>query len=84
MSKVCRNDNLSLSRTFIYKIMYYYLLGGLDDVVENLITNARERNVPIIFTGNRFILGKPIFIKSPISAIGILNYQGTEVRITEL
>jgi len=48
--------------------------------VSDIISLSKEKNVPYIFSGNRFILGKAIMqIKTPISAIAIFNYQSVEV-----
>ena len=53
--------------------------GGLDDVVSQLITEATSLNVPVVFSLNRYKLGKLCYKKVPISCIGILNYQGSDV-----
>ena len=53
--------------------------GGLDDAIGNLISDANNSEVPVIFGLNRFKLGKLCLKKVPISCIGILNYQGSDV-----
>merc|ERR1712045_392045 len=52
--------------------------GGLDDAIGNLISDANNSEVPVIFGLNRFKLGKLCLKKVPISCIGILNYQGSD------
>ncbi|CAG7824082.1 unnamed protein product, partial [Allacma fusca] len=52
--------------------------GGLDDKIATIIRKATSKNVPIVFSGNRFILGKLIMIKSQVSAIAVLDKQGAE------
>ena len=53
--------------------------GGLDDLVSRLITEAAGLNVSVVFSLNRYKLGKLCFKKVAISCIGILNYQGSDV-----
>ena len=53
--------------------------GGLDDTVTRLIAEAAGLNVSVVFSLNRYKLGKLCFKKVAISCIGILNYQGSDV-----
>ena len=53
--------------------------GGLDDTVSRLITEAAELNVSVVFSLNRYKLGKLCYKKVAISCIGILNFQGSDV-----
>ena len=54
--------------------------GGLDDAVTKMIKDAGLYNVPTVFGLNRYKLGRMCLKKVPISVIGILNYQGSDVR----
>ena len=56
--------------------------GGLDDAVGQLIKDAKSLNVSVVFSLNRYKLGRLCFKKVPISCIGILNYQGSDVSIS--
>ena len=56
--------------------------GGLDDAVSQLIKDAGSVSVPVVFGLNRYKLGRLCFKKVPISCIGILNYQGSDVSIS--
>ena len=53
--------------------------GGLDDTVSRLIAEAESLNVSVVFSLNRYKLGKLCYKKVAISCIGILNYQGSDV-----
>ena len=53
--------------------------GGLDDTVSRLITEAAGLNVSVVFSLNRYKLGRLCYKKVAISCIGILNYQGSDV-----
>ncbi|CAL8135578.1 unnamed protein product [Orchesella dallaii] len=52
--------------------------GGLDDKVSKILTLAKEKKVPYIFSGNKFILGKQIRIRTPVSIIAVLDKQNCE------
>ena len=55
--------------------------GGLDDAVGKLLSDSVSMEVPTFFGLNRYKLGKLCLKKVPISCIGILNYQGSDVSI---
>ncbi|XP_021959953.1 selenocysteine insertion sequence-binding protein 2-like [Folsomia candida] len=59
--------------------------GGLDDKTSEVLSLAAEKNIPYIFSGNRYILGRCIKqTKSPVSAIAILDKQSVEDMFNKL
>ena len=55
--------------------------GGLDDAVSRLLEAAGAQEVPVVFGLNRRKLGKLCLKKVPISCIGVMNFQGSDVSI---
>lgn len=53
--------------------------GGLNDMICELMDLAEANNTPVAFTLNRWKLGKACARKVAVSAIGIINYQGSNV-----
>lgn len=59
---------------------YFYFTGGLNDVINEIITLAEAYHIPYIFSHRRFNLGKVCRKGVPVSCVGIFNYEGSEVR----
>ncbi len=55
--------------------------GGLNDFVAEMVSAAAAASVPVVFVMNRRKLGWVCLRKVPISCIGIINYQGSDVSI---
>ena len=53
--------------------------GGLDDAVSKLIADSNTQEIKTVFALNRRKLGKLCLKKVPVSCIGIMNYQGSDV-----
>lgn len=58
--------------------------GGLNDLIGELKDLAAKNSVPYFFVLNRKNLGKAIKRKVGVSAIGILNFQGSETNFHEM
>ena len=53
--------------------------GGLNECIEELKRLAAEQEVPVFFVMNRRGLGKAILRKVPVSVVGVMNFDGTDV-----
>ena len=53
--------------------------GGLNECIEELKRLAVEQDVPVFFVMNRRGLGKAILRKVPVSVVGVMNFDGTDV-----
>ena len=72
------NDDGSSS---LIDLSYKFLLGGLDDLLANIIDVCHAQDVPVIFSLNRQVLGKVLLKKVPVSIVGIFYYDGAQVKI---
>ena len=43
---------------------------------------AAEQDVPVFYVMNRWNIGKSILRKVPVSIVGVMNYDGTDVSIS--
>ncbi|CAG0895973.1 unnamed protein product [Darwinula stevensoni] len=58
--------------------------GGLNDVVWSIRQKAEEQGAACIFILNRYRLGKVCLKKVPVSAVAVLDHQGTEETFQKL
>ncbi|GAB6032086.1 Selenocysteine insertion sequence-binding protein 2-like [Chamberlinius hualienensis] len=58
--------------------------GGLDDVIDNIISLSEEMNVPVVFALSRRKLGYVCLKRVPVSGVGIFNYDGSEENYKKL
>ncbi len=58
--------------------------GGLDEILDELIGLAREKNIPFVFALTRRELGNAINKAVPVSCVGVFSYQSAEVIPTLL
>lgn len=58
--------------------------GGLDDVMDQILQEAKEQRVFTVFTMSRFALGKILKKPVPISCVGVRDYGGCETFVKEL
>ncbi len=54
--------------------------GGLDDVVEELRSLAEASGAGVVFALGRRRLGRACLRKVPVSCVGVMNHQGSEVN----
>ena len=59
-------------------------IGGLNDCIEELKRLAAEQDVPVFFVMDRRKLGKSILRKVPVSVVGVMNFDGTDVSNIKL
>ncbi|TRY90173.1 hypothetical protein DNTS_033358 [Danionella cerebrum] len=52
--------------------------GGLDEALYNVISMAREQEIPFVFALGRKALGRCVNKLVPVSVVGIFNYSGAE------
>merc|ERR1719259_384345 len=52
--------------------------GGLNDVMDQILTEAQAQNVFTVFTVSRYALGKLMKKAVPVSCVGVRDYQGCE------
>jgi len=57
---------------------------GLNDVMNNVLEEARQQSVFTVFTMSRFPLGRILKKKVPVSCIGIRDYMGCEAFVKDL
>ena len=63
--------------------MYWLcLVGGIDDVVKEILDLARQQDVPVVFALNRRQLARILKKKFNIGCVGLFNYDGAEVSIS--
>ena len=53
--------------------------GGLNECIEEIKRLAAEQDVPVFYVMNRWNIGKSILRKVPVSIVGVMNYDGTDV-----
>ncbi len=62
--------------------------GGLDDAVGQLLSLASgstsSSGAQVVFAMNRYRLGRACLRKVPVSAVGVLNYQGSEENVRKM
>ncbi len=54
--------------------------GGLNDVIGELLALASSNETPVAFVLNRRRLGKACLRTVPVSCVGVMNHQGSEVQ----
>ena len=59
-------------------------IGGLNECIEELKRLAAEQDVPVFFVMDRRKLGKSILRKVPVSVVGVMNFDGTDVSNIKL
>jgi len=52
--------------------------GGLDEMLNDILTMCRNQNVPYFFALSKTKLGYVTHKHTPVSCAGILNYQGAD------
>ena len=67
----------STLRAKIYHL--FYVIGGLDETLNNIIDMCHEQNVPLVFALGRRALGRACAKLVPVSVVGIFSYDGSEV-----
>jgi len=60
-------------------LLNFFLQGGLDEALYNVIAMAREQEIPFVFALGRKALGRCVNKLVPVSVVGIFNYSGAEV-----
>ncbi|KAG7454000.1 hypothetical protein MATL_G00264070 [Megalops atlanticus] len=58
--------------------------GGLDEALYNVITMAREQEIPFVFALGRKALGRCVNKLVPVSVVGIFNFSGAEGLFSRL
>eukprot|EP00794_Sanderia_malayensis_P006261 gene6261-6981_t len=53
--------------------------GGIDNILADIILECKQRSITTVYAKSRQALGAILSRKVPVSAIGIFNYDGTEV-----
>ena len=53
--------------------------GGPNECIEEIKRLAAEQDVPVFYVMNRWNIGKSILRKVPVSIVGVMNYDGTDV-----
>ena len=61
--------------------MFLFVLGGLDEALNNIINMCHEQDVPFVFALGRKALGRACAKLVPVSCVGVFNYEGSEVCI---
>ena len=58
--------------------------GGLDDVMDQILQEAKCLNVFTVFTMSRFAFGKLMKKPVPVSCVGVRDYGGCEAIVKQL
>ena len=66
------------------KILKIYFLGGLDDVLSQLLLYCEENQIPIVFALGRRALGRACGKFVPVSIVGIFDYSGVDEKFHQL
>lgn len=59
-------------------------VGGLDDVMDQILLETKTQSVFTVFTMSRFALGKLLKKPVPVSCVGIRDFGGCENIVKEL
>ena len=58
---------------------------GLDEKVNQIVSKCREQQIPLVFSGERYQLGKIAkSVGQMVSTVGVFNYQGANEEFNSL
>lgn len=69
-----------LTKTFFF----YFNTGGIDTLVENFKKRCEEDAIPYLFSIRRWLLGRILLKKGPVSCVGLLSMEGSETNSKKL